>query len=143
MRVFGVGEVGGYIQQIMQADEILTDVWVTGEVTSFTKARDTDPGNEDYLRLVLDTFRDGRSGYVFSVNPTGARFDGLVVRQGESTDATWDAIWEAATARTRRKSSARTSAAPRSPRPRAWRVSPTIRRAKRVVRWGVPTAARS
>ena len=56
-------------------------------ITSFTKARDTDPGNEDYLRLVLDTFRDGRSGYVFSVNPTGARLDGLVVRQGEGTDA--------------------------------------------------------
>jgi hypothetical protein len=68
-------------------------------ITSFSKARDTDPGNEDYLRLVLDTFQDGRSGYVFSVNPSGARFDGLVVRQGESIDATWDAIWEAATAR--------------------------------------------
>jgi uncharacterized protein DUF5916 len=68
-------------------------------ITSFTKARDTDPGNEDYLRLVLDTFRDGRSGYVFSINPTGARLDGLVVRQGEGTDASWDAIWEAATAR--------------------------------------------
>ena len=38
MRVFGVGEVGGYIQQIMQADEILADVWVTGEITSFTRA---------------------------------------------------------------------------------------------------------
>ena len=68
-------------------------------ITSFTKARDTDPANEDYLRLVLDTFRDGRSGYVFSINPTGARLDGLVVRQGEGTDASWDAIWEAVTAR--------------------------------------------
>jgi hypothetical protein len=68
-------------------------------ITSFTKARDGDPGDEDYLRLVLDTFQDGRSGYVFSVNPNGARLDGLVVRQGESTDASWDAIWEAATAR--------------------------------------------
>lgn len=68
-------------------------------ITSFTKARDTDPGNEDYLEIVLDTFRDGRSGYVFSVNPTGARLDGLVARQGEGYDASWDAIWEAATAR--------------------------------------------
>ncbi len=68
-------------------------------ITSFTKARDTDPGDEDYVGLVLDTFRDGRSGYVFSVNPTGARMDGLVVRQGEGTDASWDAIWEARTVR--------------------------------------------
>ncbi|MGE3271243.1 MAG: exodeoxyribonuclease VII large subunit [Chloroflexota bacterium] len=38
MRVFGVGEVGGYLQDILAADEILADVWVTGEVTSFTRA---------------------------------------------------------------------------------------------------------
>jgi hypothetical protein len=68
-------------------------------VTSFSKARDVDQGNEDYVRLVFDTFQDGRSGYVFSVNPEGARLDGLVVRGGESIDASWDAIWEAATAR--------------------------------------------
>ncbi|MCC7371582.1 MAG: exodeoxyribonuclease VII large subunit [Chloroflexi bacterium] len=38
MRVFGVGEVGGYLQQILGADEILADVWVTGEITSLTRA---------------------------------------------------------------------------------------------------------
>jgi uncharacterized protein DUF5916 len=68
-------------------------------ITSFTKARDVDPGDEDHIALVLDTFRDSRSGYVFSVNPGGARFDGLIVRQGEGIDANWDAIWEAATSR--------------------------------------------
>ncbi len=68
-------------------------------ITSFSKGRDVDPGDEDYLRIVLDTFRDGRSGYVFSVNPGGARFDGLVVNQGEGTDQNWDAIWDAATTR--------------------------------------------
>lgn len=66
-------------------------------ITSFTKVRDADPDDEDYLGIVLDTFRDGRSGYVFVVNPSGARFDGLVSRQGEDTDASWDGIWEAAT----------------------------------------------
>ena len=68
-------------------------------ITSFSKARDFEPGDEDYVALVLDTFRDGRSGYVFAVNPNGARTDGLVVRQGEGTDGSWDGIWEAATAR--------------------------------------------
>lgn len=68
-------------------------------ITSFTKSRDVDPANEDYLRLVLDTFRDGRTGYVFSVNPTGARYDALVTARGESVDPSWDAIWEAATSR--------------------------------------------
>ena len=67
-------------------------------ITTFSKARDSDLDEEDYVGLVLDTFRDGRSGYVFAVNPSGARWDGLAVRQGESEDDSWDAIWEAATA---------------------------------------------
>jgi hypothetical protein len=66
-------------------------------ITSFSKARDPDLDDEDYVGLVLDTFRDGRSGYVFAVNPSGARLDGLVSGQGEDTDESWDAIWEAAT----------------------------------------------
>ena len=68
-------------------------------ITGYSKARDSDVGDEDHIALVLDTFRDGRSGYVFLVNPTGARLDALVVRQGEGQDASWDAIWEAQTAR--------------------------------------------
>ena len=67
--------------------------------TSFSKARDSDLDEEDYIGLVLDTFLDGRSGYVFAVNPSGARFDGVVVRQGEDIDDSWDTIWEASTAR--------------------------------------------
>jgi hypothetical protein len=34
-------------------------------IVSFTKERDADLGREDHIRLVLDTFRDGRSGFVF------------------------------------------------------------------------------
>ena len=68
-------------------------------ITSFTRARDFEPGDEDYLALTLDTFRDGRSGYVFAVNPNGARADGLVINQGADTDGSWDGIWEAAVAR--------------------------------------------
>ena len=41
-------------------------------IVSFTKERDGDLDEEDHLILVLDPFRDGRSGYVFAVNP-GAR----------------------------------------------------------------------
>jgi hypothetical protein len=68
-------------------------------ITGFTKARDFEPGDEDYVAIALDTFRDGRSGYVFVVNPNGARADGLVVRQGEDVDGSWDGIWQAAVAR--------------------------------------------
>ena len=50
--------------------------------------------DEDHVLLVLDTFQDGRSGFVFACNASGARFDGIVVSQGEEANGDWDAIWE-------------------------------------------------
>ena len=69
------------------------------EIVSFSKARDSELEEEDHIVLVLDTFQDGRSGYVFAVNPNGARFDGLVIAQGEKVNKNWDAVWEARTSR--------------------------------------------
>ncbi|MFL5583073.1 MAG: DUF5916 domain-containing protein [Gemmatimonadaceae bacterium] len=71
-----------------------------GRIVAFARERDAALANEDHVKLVLDTYLDGRSGYVFAVNPNGARYDALVSDQGESENANWDAVWEAATART-------------------------------------------
>lgn len=70
-----------------------------GRIVSFSKAVDSDLEDEDNIRLVFDTFRDGRTGYLFAVNPNGARFDGLVSDRGEGTNSAWDGIWEARTER--------------------------------------------
>jgi len=64
---------------------------------SYSKAPDSDLGNEDHIKVVLDTFLDGRSGYVFAVNPSGARYDALVMTQDEGEDESWDGVWEART----------------------------------------------
>jgi hypothetical protein len=69
-------------------------------IVSFSKQRDAALRNEDHVRVVLDTFFDGRSGYVFAVNPSGARYDALIEPGGESDNPNWDGIWEAATKRT-------------------------------------------
>src|SRR5438094_6205093 len=72
-------------------------------ITSFSRARDADLSAEDHVRIVLDPFLNGQSGYVFAVNPSGARYDAVISEQAqrlggrESPD--WDTIWEAATAR--------------------------------------------
>ena len=71
-------------------------------IVSFSKQRDAELESEDHVRVVLGPFLDGRSGYVFAVNPAGARFDGLIEPGGESANANWDGIWEAATTRTAR-----------------------------------------
>ncbi len=68
-------------------------------IVSFTKERDGDFEAEDHLILVLDPFQDGRSGYVFAVNPGGARLDALVDPGGEDVNRNWDGEWEAATRR--------------------------------------------
>jgi MFS family permease len=53
-------------------------------IVSFSVQRDADLDSEDHVRIVLGPFADGRSGYVFAVNPTGARYDALI-NPGEST----------------------------------------------------------
>ena len=69
-------------------------------LVAFARQRDAVLDNEDHIKIVLDTYLDGRSGYVFAVNPYGARYDALVASQGEGEDPNWDAVWEAATSRT-------------------------------------------
>jgi len=68
-------------------------------IVSFSVRRDAPLTSEDHVRVILGPFLDGRSGYVFAVNPSGARYDGLINPGGESDNAEWDGIWEAATAR--------------------------------------------
>ena len=70
-------------------------------IVSFSVSRDAPLHAEDHVRIVLGPFLDGRSGYVFAVNPSGARYDGVVTPGGESENAEWDGIWEAATTRVR------------------------------------------
>lgn len=67
------------------------------DLVSFSKQRDPSLQSEDHVIMVFDTFRDGRSGYTFGINPTGARYDALVAGQGEHQSADWDGIWDAAT----------------------------------------------
>ena len=69
------------------------------KIVSFSRQRDASLASEDHIKLVLDTYLDGRSGYVFTVNAAGARYDALVANQGEGENSNWDAIWEAATSR--------------------------------------------
>jgi hypothetical protein len=67
-------------------------------IVGYAVARDADLSGEDHVKIVLGTFQDGRTGYVFAVNPRGARYDALVASRGESEDPDWDGPWEAKTA---------------------------------------------
>jgi hypothetical protein len=64
-------------------------------IVAHAVARDADLSSEDHVKLVLGTFGDGRTGYVFAVNPRGARYDALIASRGESEDRDWDGPWQA------------------------------------------------
>src|SRR5215203_3322939 len=68
-------------------------------IVSYSVRRDAALASEDHVRVVLGPFRDGRSGYVFAVNPSGARYDGIINPGGESDNPEWDGVWDAATVR--------------------------------------------
>ncbi|HEX9006567.1 MAG TPA: carbohydrate binding family 9 domain-containing protein, partial [Bacteroidota bacterium] len=50
---------------------------------------------EDDFELILDTYRDRRTGFLFIVNPNGARYDALVTDEGEDINVDWNGLWEA------------------------------------------------
>jgi hypothetical protein len=51
-------------------------------------------GDDDVVRVLLDPFQDKRTAYFFSVNPRGARSEGLT--SGGDASLNWDGIWDAA-----------------------------------------------
>ena len=69
-------------------------------IVSYSVRRDAWLESEDHVSVVIGPFRDGRSGYVFTVNPSGARYDALIAPGGEDENSDWDGIWEARATRT-------------------------------------------
>ncbi|MCK5878364.1 MAG: carbohydrate binding family 9 domain-containing protein [Holophagae bacterium] len=68
-------------------------------MSAHTMQRDNEMDGDDKVAILLDTFGDNRTGFMFQVNPAGARTDGLV-SGAESMSLDWDGIWDARTCRT-------------------------------------------
>ena len=78
-------------------------------ILAFQRERDAFLSTDDRFMWILDTFRDGRTGYFFEINPAGLMGDGLMSGSsggrggsrgfgGGSSSKAWDGIWEARTA---------------------------------------------
>jgi hypothetical protein len=57
--------------------------------------RDFDYSTDDNFELILDTYHDRRNGFLFVINPNGARFDALVTDEGASINQDWNGLWDA------------------------------------------------
>lgn len=50
---------------------------------------------EDNFKVIISTFNDGRNGYLFIINPNGARADAQVYGQeGRESNADWNGVWD-------------------------------------------------
>ncbi len=64
--------------------------------------RDSDLGDTDSFRLLIDAFQDKQNGFVFGTNPAGIEYDGQVAGEGGgsfsggggSFNLNWDTTWE-------------------------------------------------
>ena len=68
--------------------------------------------DEDNFQLILDTFHDSRSGYMFVTSPLGAKLEQQIAEEGEggyrrlsssinsNVNLDWDGVWHVSTRRT-------------------------------------------
>jgi hypothetical protein len=72
-----------------------------GRILGNQMQRDQDFEADDRFIWTIDTFLDGRSGYLFVINPAGAMTDGLIDpaneddEVGAAVNLSWDGIWTA------------------------------------------------
>jgi len=65
-------------------------------VMAFLSRRDQRT-QSDYIHLMVDSYRDRRTGFRFSANPLGVKRDFYISGDGNE-DASWDGVWDVATA---------------------------------------------
>jgi hypothetical protein len=71
-----------------------------GIIVSNTR-RDSSLTETDSLQIIIDTYRDLQTGFVFGTNPAGVEYDGQVIREGQGGfrgaggfNLNWDGDWE-------------------------------------------------
>jgi len=60
--------------------------------------RDADLSSDDNITLLIDSFHDYRSGFLFGTNPNGARWDAQLAGLDDENE-NWNGIWDVATTR--------------------------------------------
>jgi len=66
------------------------------KIVASVQLRDNLSKSDDALFIILDTFNDQRSAFVFGINPLGTQTDLRIRDDGRNTDTNWDAQWSSA-----------------------------------------------
>lgn len=69
-----------------------------GAIRATQLRRDADLSSDDNITILIDSFHDHRSSFIFQTNPNGARWDAQAVDQ-DNIFPSWNGIWDVATTR--------------------------------------------
>ncbi len=69
----------------------------TAGITALLTRRDASSAS-DWIKVVIDSYRDRRTAFEFAVNPVGVKRD-VYHYDDNSDDDSWDAVWDAAVSR--------------------------------------------
>ncbi len=67
------------------------------EIVANAMERDFNTDVEDNFKIILDTYNDKRNGFLFVINPNGARYDALVTDEGQGVNSDWNGLWDTRT----------------------------------------------
>ena len=73
---------------------VVFNCYQTTPIIAKNQSRDALSKDDDLIAVVLDTYHDSRSGYVFFTNPLGTQFDIKVNDDGRNMDINWDTEWK-------------------------------------------------
>lgn len=63
-------------------------------VIAKSQSRDALSKNDDLIAIILDTYNDNRSAYLFATNPLGIQIDAKINDDGRNEDINWDTEWK-------------------------------------------------
>ncbi|MBI1805200.1 MAG: carbohydrate binding family 9 domain-containing protein [Ignavibacteriae bacterium] len=92
------------VRIVYDDNAIYVGVWcydsVSHEIVANEMQRDFNTDVEDNFKVIIDTYHDKRNGFLFIINPNGARYDALVTDEGQGVNSDWNGLWNARTTTT-------------------------------------------
>ena len=70
-----------------------------GKIIARQLKRDFNYSTDDNFKIIIDTYGNGRTGYLFVTNPNGARSDAMISGNGQSRNVSWNGVWNVKTQR--------------------------------------------
>ncbi|MHC4924736.1 MAG: carbohydrate binding family 9 domain-containing protein, partial [Planctomycetota bacterium] len=89
-----------FVLQDAEALYVAFKVFDSEVPTAQLTRRDGNLTSDDAVAVLLDTYNDRQTGYVFFTNLLGTQQDGRVADDGRTVDNAWDAEWSSAASRT-------------------------------------------